>query len=95
VQRTQAKATGADLCSKVASDHMEAFERIIKTYGQIGQNLTRFKVLHETFSDNADFQETLAIFYSDILHFHKEAYKLVRRSGEISMDLCIARYSKG
>ncbi|KAI1273077.1 hypothetical protein F5Y07DRAFT_391555 [Xylaria sp. FL0933] len=65
---------------KISSDYVEAFEQIIKAYARIGESLTRFKALQESFHQNAAFQQTLAVFYADILQFHKEAYKSVRRS---------------
>ncbi|KAI1748344.1 hypothetical protein F4782DRAFT_534453 [Xylaria castorea] len=65
---------------KISSDYTEAFEQIVKAYARIGESLTRFEVLQQSFHQNPAFQQTLAIFYSDILEFHKEAYKSVRRS---------------
>ncbi|KAI3324875.1 NACHT domain protein [Xylariaceae sp. AK1471] len=65
---------------KISSDYVEAFEQIIKAYSRIGESLTRFEVLQESFHQNPAFQQTLAIFYADILEFHKEAYKSVRRN---------------
>ncbi|KAE8552363.1 hypothetical protein EYB25_006257 [Talaromyces marneffei] len=68
------------LILKISSDYVDAFEQIVKAYSRIAESLTRFKVLSETFRKNTEFQQTLAVFYADILRFHKEAYKLVRRS---------------
>ncbi|KAI0550524.1 NACHT domain protein [Xylaria curta] len=65
---------------KISSDYIEAFEQIVKAYSRIGESLTRFEVLQQSFHQNPAFQQTLAIFYSDILEFHKEAYKSIRRS---------------
>lgn len=65
---------------QVAADYVEAIERIIKAYSRIGESLKRFRVLDATFSQNASFQQTLAVFYADILRFHKQAYTFVRRS---------------
>ncbi|GAM33896.1 hypothetical protein TCE0_013f01126 [Talaromyces pinophilus] len=65
---------------KISSDYVDAFEQIVKAYSRIAESLTRFKVLSEIFRQNTEFQQTLAVFYADILRFHKEAYKLVRRS---------------
>ncbi|KAI1173581.1 hypothetical protein F4777DRAFT_557344 [Nemania sp. FL0916] len=65
---------------KISSDYVEAFEQIIKAYSHIAESLTRFSALQESFHQNPAFQQTLAIFYADILEFHKEAYKSVRRS---------------
>ncbi|KAI5465360.1 hypothetical protein BGZ63DRAFT_479030 [Mariannaea sp. PMI_226] len=68
------------LILKISSDHIEAFEKIIKAYSQIAKPLQRFKTIDRAFSNDKDVQQTLAIFYSDILKFHKEAYRFVRRS---------------
>ncbi|KAE9369182.1 NACHT domain protein [Stipitochalara longipes BDJ] len=68
------------LILKVASDYVEAIEQIIKAYSRIGESLNRFRILDATFGQNANFQQTLAIFYADIVRFHKQAYTLVRRS---------------
>lgn len=65
--------------SQIASDYVEAFEKLIVAYARIAEPLARFKILGQAFSKNMEVQQTLAIFYSDILKFHKEAYKFVRR----------------
>ena len=49
---------------------------------QIADALGRFQILSDVYINEADFQQTLAIFYADILQFHRHAYKFVRRSGE-------------
>lgn len=72
------------LILRVASEHVEAFEQIIKGYAQLAESLGRFEILDTAFKDNHGFQQTLAVFYADILQFHKHAYKFVRRSGKLS-----------
>ncbi|EHK42609.1 hypothetical protein TRIATDRAFT_224424, partial [Trichoderma atroviride IMI 206040] len=69
------------LILRVASEHVEAFEQIIKGYAQLAESLGRFEILDNAFKDDHDFQQVLAVFYADILQFHKHAYKFVRRSG--------------
>ncbi|KAI0600377.1 hypothetical protein F4775DRAFT_61536 [Biscogniauxia sp. FL1348] len=69
------------LILKIASDYVEAFEILIRAYARIAETLARFKLLDHAFSRNPDVQQTLAIFYADILKFHKQAYEFVRRSG--------------
>lgn len=69
------------LILKVASDHIDAFEQIIKGYSRISEALGRFEVLGETFRHDGTFQYCLSVFYANILLFHKNAYKFVRRSG--------------
>lgn len=70
------------LILRIASEHLEAFELIIKGYSKIAECLGRFAVLESSFKSNQDFQQTFAIFYADILEFHKHAYKFVRRSSK-------------
>ncbi|UKZ47926.1 hypothetical protein TrVGV298_002161 [Trichoderma virens] len=69
------------LILRIASEYVDAFEQIIKGYSQLAESLGRFEILGNAFIGNSDFQQTLAVFYADILQFHKHAYKFVRRSG--------------
>ncbi|KAK4144471.1 uncharacterized protein C8A04DRAFT_36713 [Dichotomopilus funicola] len=65
---------------RVACEHVEAFERIMEGYSRIASALKRFEILGEAFSRDVEFQKTMAVFYADILQFHKHAYKFVRRN---------------
>lgn len=69
------------LILRIASEHIDSFDVVIGAYGRIASSLPRFEILGETYSRDNKFQETLAVFYADILEFHKHAYKFVRRSG--------------
>ncbi|KXJ88104.1 hypothetical protein Micbo1qcDRAFT_151143 [Microdochium bolleyi] len=69
------------LILRVASEYVEAFEKIIKGYSKMAEPLRRFQILGTTFSKSKEFQQTLAVFYADILEFHKHAYVFVKRSG--------------
>ena len=69
------------LVLQVASEYTDAFERIIKGYSRIGTALLRFGILHDAFVHDQGFQQALAVFYADILEFHKHAYQFVTRSG--------------
>ncbi|KAJ4152324.1 hypothetical protein NW754_004119 [Fusarium falciforme] len=69
------------LILRIACEYVGAFEQIIKGYASIAESLKRFEVLSDVFIGNPEFQQTLAVFYADILEFHKHAYKFVRRSG--------------
>lgn len=70
------------LILRISCEYVEAFEQIIRAYSRIATSLQRFQILGDVFSGNARFQQTLAVFYEDILQFHKHAYKFVRRNGE-------------
>ncbi|EHK26299.1 uncharacterized protein TRIVIDRAFT_123103, partial [Trichoderma virens Gv29-8] len=68
------------LILKISSDYIEAFEQIIKVYSRLAEPLARFSLFNHSFSNNIEVQKTLAVYYSDILKFHGEAYKFVRRN---------------
>jgi hypothetical protein len=50
--------------------------------------LPRFDRLGTALQDKPDFQQALAVVYSDILTFHEHAYKLFRRNGNVLCLLC-------
>ncbi|KAJ8128624.1 hypothetical protein O1611_g5011 [Lasiodiplodia mahajangana] len=68
------------LILRIASEYIDAFEQVIRGYARISESLERFSTLSKAFSKDADFQQTLAVFYSDIMLFHKHAYQFVRRN---------------
>lgn len=72
------------LVLQITSDFRDLFKQIIDAYARIAETLPRFDRLSNAFMSNADFQQVLAVFYVDILRFHKEAYKLVKRNGTYS-----------
>ncbi|KAK0613980.1 hypothetical protein B0T14DRAFT_592027 [Immersiella caudata] len=67
------------LVLKIAADYIEAFERIIRAYSQIADSLRRFQLLERSFQGKPEIYPTFAIFYANILTFHKTAYKFVSR----------------
>jgi hypothetical protein len=58
-----------------------ALEKLITAYKQIAESLPRFDRLSATFAHDKNFQRVLAVFYDDVLEFHRRAYKFVRRRG--------------
>jgi hypothetical protein len=70
------------LILRVASEYVEAFEIIIKGYSKIAESVARFEILSKAFPNNTGFQQTVAIFNSDILQFHKFSCSFVRRSSK-------------
>lgn len=66
----------------VTCENVKAFDKIIVQYSRIGEALMRFKTLQATFAEYPEFQQIVAVFYSDILEFNGEAYKFVTRSGK-------------
>jgi hypothetical protein len=68
--------------SQLASDFLSSFDKLIGAYVRIAENLPRFDRLSVTFQGTSDFQQVLAMVYSDILEFHRRAYKFFRRRGK-------------
>jgi hypothetical protein len=77
---------------QLSADYLGAFEKLIAAYGRIAENLPRFDRLSDAFKDSPDFQQVLATVYSDILEFHRKAYKFFKRNGELAF-LLEMRYS--
>ncbi|KAF2129964.1 hypothetical protein P153DRAFT_356631 [Dothidotthia symphoricarpi CBS 119687] len=73
--------TPIKLMMKLATDHISAFEKLMAAYAQIADSLPRFDRLNSAFQNNSDFQQVLAVVYSDIIEFHRKAYEFFRRSG--------------
>ncbi|KAF1952459.1 hypothetical protein CC80DRAFT_479208 [Byssothecium circinans] len=67
------------LMLKLAKDHIIAFEKLMSAYGRIAENLPRFDRLSQAYRHQPDFQQVLAVVYSDILEFHRQAYKFFKR----------------
>ncbi len=71
------------LILKISSDYTDAFDRIIKAYSLIAECLGRFQPLAVSFHGHPQLYPVFAIFYADILRFHKAAYKFITRPGEL------------
>ncbi|GAP89896.1 putative NACHT domain-containing protein [Rosellinia necatrix] len=65
----------------LASEYVEAFEKIVDAYSRIAESLKRFEHLNKAFASNKDFQQTLTTFYTGMLEFHENAYKITTRNG--------------
>ncbi|EMD86414.1 hypothetical protein COCHEDRAFT_1116517 [Bipolaris maydis C5] len=63
----------------IAVDSISAFEKLIEAYGKIADMLPRLDRLNHALADDHNFQNVLALVYSDIVEFHRRAYKFVRR----------------
>ena len=81
--RARKTHTEIDVLSQIASDSIDAFEKLIKAYADIGEALPRFGLLADALKGNPDFQNVLALYYCDILSFHQRAYRLFTQNGEL------------
>ncbi|UKZ62120.1 uncharacterized protein TrAtP1_003380 [Trichoderma atroviride] len=68
------------LVLEISSDYIKAFESIIQIYHRLAEPLARFSIFDSSFADNKEVQKALAVYYSDILKFHGEAYRFIRRN---------------
>jgi hypothetical protein len=66
---------------QLASDYVDAFDKLIAAYHQISMFLPRFDLLSTAFKDHGAFQQILGLVYVDILDFHACAYKFFRKRG--------------
>ncbi|KAL1633076.1 hypothetical protein SLS56_003147 [Neofusicoccum ribis] len=55
------------------------FNQLIEAYKKIGNSLPRFDRLANKFRNDPDVQNALAIFYADVLEFHRRVYILVKK----------------
>lgn len=69
------------LLLQIADEYTVGFTRLVDAYDEIARHLPRFERLGATFSQQLEFQATLADVYADILEFHTCTYKFLRRSG--------------
>ncbi|KAF4635072.1 hypothetical protein G7Y89_g3030 [Cudoniella acicularis] len=76
------------LMLKLASDFQSPFDKLIGIYARIAENLPYFDRLNVTFQGTSNFQQVLAMVYSDILGFHRHTYKFFRRT-RILEDLAV------
>lgn len=72
---------------QITMDSLSAFERLIEAYGKIADLLPRLDRLSAALGTDINFQNVLALVYSDILEFHRRAYKFVRKKCESQMSL--------
>ncbi|CAN9080703.1 unnamed protein product [Alternaria alternata] len=63
----------------ITVDSLSAFEKLIDAYGKIGDMLPRLDRLSNALIGDQNFQKVLALVFSDIVEFHRRAYKFVRR----------------
>ncbi|KAF2833694.1 hypothetical protein CC86DRAFT_13602 [Ophiobolus disseminans] len=63
----------------ITADSIGAFEKLIEAYGKIADMMPRLDRFASALLDDFNFQIVLALVYSDIVEFHRRAYKFVRR----------------
>ena len=74
---------------QITVDSLSAFEKLIDAYGKIGDMLPRLDRLSNALVGDQNFQKVLALVFSDIVEFHRRAYKFVRRKCKTATDVMI------
>lgn len=63
-------------------ENLSAFDKLLEAYRLIGVTMPRFDKLSDAFREDAAFQDIVGQFYSNILEFHRTAYKYLCRRGK-------------
>lgn len=58
---------------------MAAFDKLIEAYDKIAETLPQLDRLSNASTNNPTLLAKLALYYTDVLEFHRRAYKFVRR----------------
>jgi hypothetical protein len=67
---------------KIASTYAEAFESLLQTYEQIGENMPLLAQYEVMFYRNPYMRKVLELIYVDILEFHKKALRYFKQRSE-------------
>ncbi|RYP76705.1 hypothetical protein DL770_007179 [Monosporascus sp. CRB-9-2] len=71
------------LMLQITLDYLVAFDKLVEAYARIADTLPRIETIGDAFKDNPSMLTKLALYYADILEFHRRAYKFVRRKSWI------------
>lgn len=66
---------------QIATGYGHIFDLLLGAYVQIAEALPRFDRFQEVFGHDSKFQIVLGMVYTDILEFHRHAYKIFKRPG--------------
>ncbi|KAI0376508.1 hypothetical protein F5Y04DRAFT_209138 [Hypomontagnella monticulosa] len=67
------------LALQITSDYLDAFDKLVEAYARISETLPRLERIRGAFKDDASVLTKLALYYADILEFHRRSYKFIRR----------------
>ena len=69
----------ANLLCKLARNYSSVMDKILQAFSDIADVLPRLDRLKATFPDDTNFNHVVGLIYSDIIEFHRRAYKIFRR----------------
>ncbi|KAH7302967.1 hypothetical protein B0I35DRAFT_447536 [Stachybotrys elegans] len=64
---------------QITADHLDAFDKLVEAYSKIADTLPHVNILAESFSDKPSMLTKIALYFAELLEFHRRAYKFVRR----------------
>ena len=68
-----------DLSGQLARNYLNVMERILEAFTNLAHALPRLDRLKATFPEDTNFNQVVGLIYSDIIEFHRRAYKFFRR----------------
>lgn len=71
--------SGSTKIPRLQSIRSARSKKLIEAYAKIGDMLPRLDRLGHALADDHNFQNMLALVYSDVIEFHRRAYKFVRK----------------
>lgn len=69
----------ANLLCKLARNYSSVMDKILQAFSDIAEVLPRLDRLKSAFPDDTNFNHVVGLIYSDIIEFHRRAYKFFRR----------------
>ena len=66
---------------KLAKNYSNVMEKILQAFSDIADVLPRLDRLKATFPDDNNFNQVVGLIYSDVIEFHRRAYRMFRRRG--------------
>ena len=68
-----------ELFVQLARNYSNVMEKILQAFSDISDALPRLDRLKATFPEDNNFNQVIGLIYSDIIEFHRRAYKFFRR----------------
>ena len=80
-----------DIYPQISSTYAKSYEKTIEVMAKIGDTLPHFQNYAQLFQQNSAIKQVLALFYKDILDFHRIMMEFFSRKSEYP-ELLILSY---
>lgn len=67
---------------QIASNFIEAFDSLLDTYQQVGEQIPLLESYKDLFSNHPHMRSLLVMIYQDIMSFHLTAFRFFRQKCE-------------